>query len=308
MTFVNPKLRPLIEAARGQPSMADIPVEVARAQMAERTAKRPKGPQVHEVRDISAPGPGGEIPMRVYKPENPVGVAVAFHGGGWLMGNIESFDATCRHLANDSGLAIVNVDYRLAPEHPFPAAVDDAWAATQWIAENGQSLGLPADRLVVLGESAGGNLAAVVALMARDAGNPRLRLQVLVYPAIDARLDSQSLEQFAEGYLLSARDIAHTYKSYGLGVTVETGDWRLSPLHAPSHQDVAPALLITAECDPLRDDSEAYARSLLEAGVSASHVRYAGVTHLFFGMRGALEEAALAQKQVAMAMRDAVIG
>jgi acetyl esterase len=308
MTFVHPQLQAVLDVSRGQPGIADVSVEVARAQIVARTAARPRGPEVAEVRELAIPRAGGEIPLRLYRPDRPAGVAVVFHGGGWMVASRDSFDATSRHLALDSGLAVVSVEYRLAPEHPFPAALEDAWTATRWVAENGKALGVDTSRLVVLGESAGGNLAAVVALMARDAGSPKIFLQVLVYPAVDARLQGSALDQFAEGYLQTKRDVLHAFRTYGLGSVVDASDWRLSPLLAPSHANVAPALIISAECDAMRDDSAAYARRLLECGVRCSHVRYETMLHLFFGMRGLIWEAELAQKQVAAAMRDAVRG
>lgn len=306
MAFIHPKLQPLIEAGKGQPSLADVSVEDARAVSEQRATSRPKGPDLDSVKDLNIPAMNRDIPVRIYSPENPIGVAIAFHGGGWIVGSIEAFDATCRYLARDSGVAVVSVGYRLAPEHPFPAAVDDAWAATQWVAKNGHSLGVPTDRLIVLGESAGGNLAAVVALMARDAGGPEILLQALVYPVIDARMIAKSLDEYAEGFLLSKRDIAYIYRQYGIGKRVDTEDWRLSPLLAASHTGVAPAFLISAECDPLRDDAKAYAQRLQEEGVVANHVCYSGATHLFFTMRGVLDIAEMAQKQVASVMRAAV--
>ena len=308
MNFVHPVLRQLIETGRGQPSIADLSIESARDQIAARTASRPAGPAVDHVCDLSVPGPRGDIAVRLYRPESPPAVAVAFHGGGWFMGNLDSFDATCRHMAKESGLAIISVDYRLAPEFPFPAALEDAWAATQWIAANGRSLGVDGRRLVLMGESAGGNLAAVVSLMARDAGSPEICLQALVYPAVDARLEVPSLDQFAEGYLQTKRDVVHAYRTYGLNTTVEAVDWRLSPLLAPSHTGVAPAIIISAECDAIRDDADAYSQCLIESGVTSTHVRYSGMLHMFFGMRGIVPDAAVAQKQVALAMRDAVMG
>jgi acetyl esterase len=308
MTFVHPQLQAVLDASRGQPGIADVSVEAARAMIRARTAARPRGPEISEVRDLAIPRAGGEIPLRFYRPDQPVGVAVVCHGGGWMLASRDSFDATARHLANDSGLAVVSVEYRLAPEHPFPAALEDAWVATLWVAENGRALGVDTSQLVVLGESAGGNLAAVVALMARDAGFPKIGLQVLVYPAVDARLQGPALEQFAEGYLQTKRDVLHALRTYGLSSVVDASDWRLSPLLAPSHVGVAPALIISAECDAMRDDSAAYARRLLESGVRCTHVRYETMLHLFFGMRGLIWEAELAQKQAAAAMRDAVRG
>ena len=306
MVYVNPRLRALLEASRGQPTLADIPIAQARAQIVARTAARSPGPPVDEVLELHAEGPGGLIPVRVYRPERPCGLAVAFHGGGWMMGSRDSFDATCRHLAVESGFAVANVEYRLAPEHPFPAAIDDAIAATSWLAANGPSLRLPSDKLVVLGESAGGNLAAAVCLAARDRGGPSIRLQVLIYPAVDARQQSESLRLFETGYLQTTRDVAYAYRTYGLGVQVRSDDWRVSPLLATSHARLPPAFIISAECDGTRDDSDAYAQALLECGVPAIHVRYAGMLHTFFGMRDIVAEAAEAQRQVAAAMRRAV--
>jgi len=307
MAYVHPRLRPLLEAARGQPTLADISVDQARAQITARTAARPPGPQVAEVLELDALGPRGPIAVRVYRPEQPCGLAVAFHGGGWLMGSRDSFDATCRNLAVESGLAVANVEYRLAPEHPFPAPVEDAFAATAWLAERGPSLRLPAERLVVLGESAGGNLAAVVCLMARDRGGPPIRLQVLVYPAVDARQSCESLRTFETGYLQTTRDVARAWRTYGVGRHVVAEDWRVSPLLANSHAGLPPALIISAECDGTRDDSDAYTQVLLNSGVPAMHVRYAGMLHTFFGMRGLIDEAAEAQRQVSAAMRAAVM-
>jgi len=305
---IHPRLRPLAEAAAGKPGLADLSPAEARAGMAARTAQRARGPEVERVFDLRIPRAGGEIPVRVYRPRDPLGVAMAFHGGGWLMGNLDSFDATCRHLANDSGLAIVSVDYRLAPEHLFPAAIDDAWTATQWVAEHGAAHQLPGDRLAVVGESAGGNLAAIVCLLARDNGGPAIRAQVLAYPATDARQQSVSLKQYATGCGQSAADVARAFETYGLGRVVQADDWRLSPLLAPSHAGLPPALVITAECDPVRDEGEAYAATLAEAGVDASCVRYQGMLHTFFGMRGQIEAAALAQRQAAGMLRAAVVG
>lgn len=309
MAQVHPNLRPLLEAAQGQPTLADLSVAQARAQTIARTATRPRGPAVAEIKEIEAEGPnGGRIPIRLYVPWRPCGLAVAFHGGGWLMGSRDSFDATCRNLAVESGLAIANVEYRLAPEHPFPAAMDDAFAATAWLAAHGPALRLPSEKLVVLGESAGGNLAAVTCLVARERGGPAIRLQALVYPAVDARQECESLRTFATGYLQTTRDVAYAYETYGVGEHVAAQDWRVSPLLATSHAGLPPALIISAECDGIRDDSDAYAHALLRSGVPAIHVQYGGMVHTFFGMRGIVEEAAEAQRQVAAAMRAAVAG
>ena len=305
---IHPLLRPVAQLAAGKPSLAQLTPEQARAGMAARAAARPPGPDIDRVFDLEIPGPHGPVPLRIYQPQQAAGVVLAFHGGGWLMGNRDSFDFVCRHLAHDSGLAVVNVDYRLAPEHPFPAALDDAWAATCWVAQHGAGHGLPAQRLAVFGESAGGNLAAVACLLARDSGGPAILAQALVYPATDARQDSESLALYAEGFMQRRADVEHAFRTYALDHGVAPSDWRLSPLLAPSHAGLPPALVLTAECDAVRDDGEAYAAKLAQAGVPATCVRYLGMLHTFYSMRGAVPAAALAQRQVADFLREAVAG
>lgn len=302
-TEIHPALRELAKAAAGQSSMSQVEPAKARAGTEARTASRPPGPAVSRLLELTIPGPGGSIPARVYDPGSAPGVVVAFHGGGWLMGSRDSFDATCRHLAVESGLVVVNVDYRLAPEHPFPAAFEDAWAAVRWVAEHGSEHGLPTDRLAVFGESAGGNLAAAVCLMAREQRGPSIRGQALVYPATDARLMAPSLETYAEGFLQRTADVKYAFRTYALDHGVSPSDWRLSPLLAESHAGLPPALIITAECDAVRDDGEAYGAKLAEAGVDATCVRYLGMLHTFIGMRATLGAAAVAQRQAAGMLR-----
>ncbi|MGU7785339.1 alpha/beta hydrolase [Burkholderia sp. PU8-34] len=303
---LHPSLRPVAAAAAAKASIAEVSPDEARAGIAARTAARAPGPHIDKVFDLAIPGPGGDIPVRIYHPDGATGVTMAFHGGGWLMGNVDSLDAVCRHLANDSGLAVVSVDYRLAPEHPFPAALDDVWAATCWVAEHGHEHGLPSSRLTVFGESAGGNLAAVVCLLARDHAAPRILAQALVYPATDARQQRASLSAYAEGFLQRTADVAHAFRTYALDHGVSPLTWTLSPFLADNHSGLPPALVITAECDVLCDDGEAYARKLAEAGVPATCVRYSGMLHTFYGMRGEVDAAALAQRQVADMLRAAV--
>jgi len=199
------------------------------------------------------------------------------------------------------------VNYRLAPEHPFPAALDDVWDVTRWVATNAELLGPTPHRLMIMGESAGANLAAVTALKARDAGGPAFRLQALVYPSVDARLQGESMERYRDGYLLTKNDMAYALSTYGVGTKARADQWEISPLLAPSHQGVAPALIVSAQCDPLCSEAASYAQVLTEANVPAVHVVYTGVTHLFFGMRDALEASKQAQQQVALALRNAAI-
>lgn len=303
---IHPSLRAIAAAAAARPSMAQVSPAEARAGIAARTAARAPGPHVDKVFDLTIPGPGGDIPVRVYHPARAAGVTIAVHGGGWLMGNLDSFDAVCRHLANDSGLAVISVDYRLAPEHPFPAALDDVWAATCWAAEHGHEHGLPSSRLTVFGESAGGNLAAVVCLLAREHAAPRILAQALVYPATDARQQRASMSAYAEGFMQRTADVAYAFRTYALDHGVSPATWKLSPYLAHDHSRLPPALVITAECDVLCEDGEAYAQKLAEAGVPATSVRYSGMLHTFYGMRGEVGAAELAQRQVADMLSAAV--
>jgi acetyl esterase len=309
---VHPQAQAVLDllAEAGIENLSDLPVDQARELILQMEAETPRS-DVAEVRDIVIPGPAGDIPARLYRPhgcttDDVLPVLVYFHGGGWTICDLDTHDPTARWLANRAGVAAVSVDYRLAPDDVFPAAVDDCFAATQWVAENGAELGVDGSRLAVGGDSAGGNLAAVVSLMARDAGGPDIRLQVLVYPAVDARMGHASMDENATGYLLTKQDMAWFYGHYGLGTCVDADDWRLSPLLAPSHAGVAPAVVITAELDPLRDEGEVYVEVLRRAGVEVDHQRYDGMIHAFFTMAHAVDAAADAQEQVAKALLTAL--
>jgi acetyl esterase len=294
----------------GVNQLSDLSVDDARNLIIAMAAERP-GPQVAEVRHVSAPGPAGDIPIRLYRPagsssSDRLPVLVYFHGGGWVIGNLDSHDGAARWLANRAGVAVASVDYRLGPEHVFPAAVDDCWAATRWVADHGDELGIDPDRIVVGGDSAGGNLAAVVSLLARDAGAPTIRLQLLVYPAVDARMGHPSVDENGQGYLLSKADMEWFYGHYGLGQVVDAEEWRLSPLLNASLTGVAPAYVITAELDPLRDEGEAYVAALEAAGVPTEHRQFDGMIHGFFTMVGAIDAADEAQEGAAKAIITAV--
>lgn len=294
----DPAFAAILDHSRGKAVLADGDIHAVRRMMRERAATRP-GPAVDRIEDRSVPGPGGPIPVRIYAPEDAVGTVLAYHGGGWMAGDLDSFDPVCRHLANEAGVAVVSVDYRLAPEHPFPAAVEDAWAALCHVAEHAAAMGLPGGPVVVFGESAGANLAAVVSLLARDAGGPSILRQILAYPSVDARARTASMDIYAENHLQTRRDVEHALRTYALDHGVSPEDWRLSPFLAPSHAGVAPAFILSAECDAIRDDSAAYAHRLMAEGVPVVHVRYAGMIHTFLQMRNTVDAAEVAQRQVA---------
>jgi len=274
-------------------------------------ARREDAEPVAHVEDRTLPGPAGPIPVRCYRPgdETDLPVVVYLHGGGWVIGSIETHDATCRGLANAVDAVVVSVDYRLAPEHPFPAGLDDAFAATRGVADHAAELGGDPARIAIAGDSAGGNLAAVVALLARDAGGPALCHQLLVYPVTDYEFDSPSMRDNATGYFLETDSMRWFFDQYvdpGSGEHPE--DWRVSPQRRSDLAGLPPAFVITAEYDPLRDQGEAYANRLVEAGVSVELRRYDGMFHGFFGMRDLLDSARVASDAAAGALREAFGG
>jgi acetyl esterase len=267
-------------------------------------------PEGVEIVDRSITGPAGELPVRVYTPAGDAGstglpVLVWFHGGGWVIGDLETADGDARSLAIGAGVVVVSVDYRLAPEHPFPAAVDDAVAAVRWVVDNAGSLGVDPARLAVGGDSAGGNLAAVVAQQLRD-GGPAIAFQLLVYPVTDAHLGTASMDENAEGYFLS-KEVMIWFRGHYLG-DGDRGDPRISPLLASDEAltGLPPALVVTAQYDPLRDEGEAYAERLRQAGVDATATRYDGVIHGFFSMRDMIPDGVAATTEATTALRKAL--
>jgi acetyl esterase/lipase len=268
------------------PPAHEVPVEEARAAHSAET-ERLSGPgeEVAEIREVRVPSAGGEIPVRTYRPHEHSGGVIAYlHGGGWVMGTLHSYDTPLRALANASGAVVAAVDYRLAPEHRFPAALDDSLAAIRWLAGN------VGERLAVAGDSAGGNLAAVAALRLR--GELPLRAQALIYPVIDSALNTPSYREFSDGHGLSAASMRRFWNLYLDGAPGDHPD--ASPLRATDLAGVAPAFVLTADEDVLRDEGEAYARALREAGVSTELVRWPGTIHGFFrwlAVAGAAREA-----------------
>ena len=256
------------------------------------------------VEDIRIPAADGSAqPARLYAPSNDVlPVLLYLHGGGFTIGNLETHDSLCRQLALRSGAAVVAYEYRLAPEHRFPVAVDDSWTAMKWLASQAHTLGLDGSRLAVGGDSAGGTLSAVAAIHARDIGLP-LRLQLLITPGTTAHADTPSHRTFASGYLLEAQGIAWFFDHYIDRADRE--DWRFAPLLADDLEGVAPACVILAECDPLVDEGVAYADKLRTAGVMVDLELYRGVTHDFIKLGRVLPEATHAQEAAAHALRQA---
>ncbi|HWS46787.1 MAG TPA: alpha/beta hydrolase [Acidimicrobiia bacterium] len=248
----------------------------------------------------------GGVPVRIYRPSPDPGlpVIVYLHGGGWTIGSVEQFDPITRQVANAAGAIVVSVDYRLAPEHPFPAGLEDCWHALRWTAEHASTFGGDGSRLAVMGDSAGGNLAAVCALQARDAGSPDLALQVLVYPVTDCDFTTSSYRENGDGYLLTEEQMRWFFSCYVRDGTDPT-DWRVSPLRARDVHGVAPALVLTAEYDPLRDEGEAYARKLAEEGVAVHKHRYDGMVHAFFGLSATFDAGREAVTRVGTAARRA---
>jgi len=232
-------------------------------------------------------------------------VLVFYHGGGWVIGDLDTHDVQCRQITAEAGITVVAVDYRLAPEHKFPAAVDDAWAATRWVVAHASELGVDARRVAVAGDSAGGNLAAVVAIMARDAGGPAIALQVLIYPVTDVGAESKSYRDFAEGYMLT-RDGMRWFTNHYLKSPGEAQDWRVSPLRAASLAGLPPALVITAGFDPLRDEGAAYASRLTDAGVQVDYINYGGMIHGFMPMGKLISTGNRATSHVAASLRQAL--
>ncbi|SRR5579875_101990 len=282
------------------------PPQARKAMEQAAAATRGPGEPVARVEDRSVPGPNGPIPIRIYTPDGsaPFPVMVFYHGGGWVIGNIDSHDALCRKLTNAIGCVTVSVDYRLAPEDKFPAAAEDCYAATVWTSENATALGCDPRRLAVCGDSAGGNLAAVVPLMARDRGKPPIVFQALLYPCTDGSLATGSMKELAEGYFLTRDAMVWFWNHY-----VRDDNDRKNPYAAPIHADnlkgLPPALVITAEYDPLRDEGEAYAAKLKAAGVPVTCTRYDGTIHGFVSMADNLDKGKEAIKQVVSALKTA---
>jgi len=293
-------------------NVLDIPaisVREARAMMEVGAMMLGRPPKVARIEDTTFPGPAGPVRLRVTAPEGdgPHPALIYFHGGGFAVGSLSSHDHLCRSLTNAAGVAVVSVDYRLAPEHPFPAAPDDAYAAAAWLAEpaNAAALGLDPSRLAVGGDSAGGNLAAVVALRARDRGGPKLAFQLLIYPVVDCDLDTPSYRENAEGFLLTRAAMTWYWDQYVPDPARRT-DPDASPLRADDLSNLPPALIVTAGYDVLRDEAEVYARRLADAGVPVRLTNYPGMIHGFLRRHTLLDQGKVALAEIADALKTAL--
>jgi acetyl esterase len=289
-----------IEQRKIPPTHTLNPQEARLLYRERRSFAQPAAPAVAEVQDLHAESMHGEVPVRLFRPilnkgqesdiSNGLPVLVYFHGGGWLMGDLDTHDTLCRELANGSGCAVVSVDYRMGPEHRFPAAVDDCLAATYWVQRQAAALGLDPMRMAVGGDSAGGNLAAVVAIAARDAGDLPLQFQLLIYPATDMRRTAPSHTSNGQGYLLTSDTITYFHNHYIIDPADDL-DWRASPLLREDLSNLPPALVLVAGYDPLRDEGLMYAQRLSESGNRASLISFERQIHGFITMGKIIDEA-----------------
>ena len=306
--MLDPQAKALIDlmVERGVPPTHTLtPAEARRFYLERRFFTQPEPPPVAAVRDLAGP-----VPLRSYRPAGAVSdavlpVLVYFHGGGWTIGDLDTHDVLCRQLANASGAAVVSVDYRMGPENRFPAALDDCVAAVRWVRHQAAALSIDPARLALGGDSAGGNLAAVTAIVLRDAGDPAPLFQLLIYPATDMRAVAPSHRTNGQGFLLTADSIAY-YRGHYIERHEEWSDWRASPLLAPDLSGLPPALVLTAGFDPLRDEGRQFADALSRAGTTAQYVCFERQIHGFITMGRVIDEANTAVDLCAAALRRAL--
>ena len=311
--MLHPRARMLLDLVEKGvvPQTHTLTPEQARAMYRERRAlTQPPAPDMALVHDLHATGPHGSIPLRLYRPLGSTAdallpVLVYYHGGGWTMGDLDTHDVLCRELCNGSACAVVAVDYRLGPEHRFPAAADDCIAATQWLQQHATTLGLDATRLAVGGDSAGGNLAAVAAIALRGADEAPIRFQLLIYPATDMRRLAASHETNGDGYLLTRDTLAYFHDHYIDDIAHDL-DWRASPLLHTDLRKLPPAFVLTAGYDPLRDEGLAYSQRLSVAGNTVTHLCFERQIHGFITMGRVIDEANEAVAICAAALRRAL--
>jgi acetyl esterase len=316
---LDPELQALVDAGIKQnpnpPHAADVPIEMLRAGYVMISKMQSTADIVcGSITDFEIPGPAGPLGARAYMPraseqgpQNSVLPALIFiHGGGFMIGDLDSHDSVCRQLANVAGVKVIALDYRLAPEHKFPAAVDDCLAACAWIHAQAASLGINPDKIAIGGDSAGGNLSAVVCNHFANHGGPQLAFQLLIYPGIDGREETESRANLREGVTLDTRILEYFSDGYTGGVEVDPGDARIVPSNAPDLSQVPPAHVITAEYDPLRDEGRAYADQLNAAGVAASYRCYPGLMHNFILTTAFVSSSRQAIDDMALVLKEAL--
>jgi acetyl esterase len=306
---LDPQAQKVVDALAAlnlKPFKDSTPAE-ARESMRSRTAALGPFEEVAAVTDHRVPVAGGEITVRVYKPAGmgPHPVLVFYHGGGWVIGDLYTHDGICRAMVNAAGCAVASVDYRLAPEFKYPVPVEDSYAGLLWVVANATRLGLDPARIAVGGDSAGGNLAAVMSLLARDRRGPRLLLQILVYPVTNYDFGTASYRENATGFVLTTEDMRWFWRHY-LSREEQGREMMASPIQAKSLADLPPALVVTAGCDPLRDEGEAYAARLRDAGVAVTLTQYPGMFHGFLRMTRILDQSRVLLDEIAGALKKAL--
>jgi acetyl esterase len=305
---LDPQIRALLDKGAGVPATHTLPVDIARALYEARIAAMAPAAEIARVREETIAGPGGPLRIRIYTPHGtgPFALLVFFHGSGFVLCSLDTHDGMCRNLSAGADCVVASVDYRLAPEHKFPAGIEDCLHATRWAAAHAASLGADPGRIAVAGDSAGGNMAAVTALRLRDEGGPALKGQLLMYPVTDYHTPgTPSYAENAEGYGLT-RDTMQWFWDHYLSDPSEAADPHAAPLRARDLSDLPPALVITAEYDPLRDEGELYAEKLRAAGVPTALTRYDGVNHGFMFWVGVVDKAGAAMNEACQWLRSTI--
>ena len=303
---VHPQIQAMFDmmAELGLPKLQDMTTNAARGlvdQIASARCADYPPPEVAEVVNMSTGAGYNHVPVRLYRTSDrePSPVIVFYHGGGQVVGSLDSYDTAARFLARSCGVTLVSVDYRMAPEHRFPIAVEDAFQAARWVADHAETLRVDPGKMALAGDSAGGNLAAVVALIARNSGDFPVAAQLLVYPLTDWAGGTASFDRYATGYGVLETDTMVWFKDRYLSDPADGDDWRASPLKAPSLAGLPPALVITAQCDVLRDEGRDYADRMKSAGVPVDYVEFPGMVHGFFSYLGHVDDAERAHQKIA---------